>query len=414
MFNLVKTFMLLSSAMFCLAGCSIQKTEPEKFQIETAVKSDPALIAVPQKTLVSTEEVPSRLRQVAEALARKIIDHPEPYSQVFFSAEASPSPVKWLENQDFRIQGIDLVSYKTQRGINGPDLISLEMNLHFKDDLHRTASLVIKANYESGPEKLLMTSSFVRDMEPYFPETQAFLIEESLFEEIGSPDNDFSGFYSGIISRAVSLTPSDEDRRTRLKLDGMSIYERLGSIQQSGRKDYWIVVFSMDRLSPGADFEIFASGTPDGRSWIDEVQYHDFDGWRVGMFPLSFVLDWEIYYISVLYTPQENIFPESHDRIRIGLFVTERNYRDWPAFDYETAAQGPLARCGFLLNPEVSQDAEIIQSRLRDLGLIREVTGQWNRLSAEALIFFQQQKGLMPTGKWNPDIQKKLFWNTGL
>ena len=408
-----ETLILLALAMFCLAGCSAQKTGPVNFHVEPAVTSNPALIAVSQKTFVSGDEIPLHLRQVAEALARKFTDHPEPFSHALFLDDANPQPVIWLRNQDFRIQGIDLVSYRMENNDPGPDLITLEMRMNFKDDLHRTASLAIKASYESGPEEQVIISTSVRDMEPYFPETQAFMIEENLWEEIGFQDNDFFGFYEGIISRAVSLTPTDEDRRTRLRLDGMSVYERLGSIPQSGRKNYWIVVFTMDRLSRDAGFEIFASGTPDGQSWVDKVQYHDFDGWRVAMFPISLVLDWEIYYISALYTPQENIFSEFRERIRVGLFVTERNYRDWPAFDNETAAQGPLARCGFLLNPEVSQDAEIIQSRLRDLGLILEVTGQWTRLSAEALNFFQQQKGLLPTGKWDPDTQRELFWNSG-
>jgi len=414
MYKLGKTLMLLALVMICLAGCSAQKTRPVNFNVETAVRSDPAVIAVPQRTLVSNDRLPFHIRQIAEALARKITDHPEPYSQVFFSTDASPQPIRWLRDQDFRIVGIDLVNYRTEDNAFGPDLISIEMKMRFKDDLHRTASLVIRANYESGPEKMLITSSSVRDTDPYFPETQAFMVEENLLEEIDSPDNDFSGFYQGIVSRAVSLTPTDEDRRNRLRLDGMTIYERLVSMPQSERKDYWIVVFTMDRLSRDAGFEIIASGIPDGRSWIDEVQYHDFDGWRVGMFPLSLVLDWEIYYISALYTPDKNSFSGTHEKIRIGLFTTERNYRDWPAFDHETAAQGPLARNGIMLDPENHNDAQVVQSRLKGLGLIPEVTGHWDSRSEEAVRFFQQQQGLLPTGKWDPDTQKKLFWNTGL
>ncbi len=250
-------------------------------------------------------------------------------------------------------------------------------------------------------------------LDPDFPETQAFLVEDHIFERMGHPGPDFVKYYESVANNAVCLTPTDEDRRTKLRLDSMSVYERLVTLPQDARKDYQVVVFVMDRLSPDARLEVMASGSPLGHNWVERISYHDIENWRAATFPLTFALDWELFYISTLYTPGRPYFQGSDEKIRTGLFITERSYQDWPAFDRETASQGPLARCGFLLDPEEPEDSETIQARLKELGFLQEIEAEWGIESARALKYFQQQSGLAPTGEWDEAAQKELFWNTG-
>jgi hypothetical protein len=411
----MKTVALLTLVILFLTGCTAGRTSPISLQAETGVRPGAPVIAVPHKTLVPAHEIPLHVRKVTETLARIITGHPEKETHVSFAhAQAAPQPVEWLQSQDFRVQDIEMSCLGKDETSELPDHNTLELIMRFSDRLQRSASLMIRASYEAGPKGLVVTSSRVLELDPYFPETQAFLVEDHVFEKMDRADSSFAEFYESVVSSAVSLTPTDEDRRTRLGLDSMSVYERLAIMPNDKRRDYRVVVFVMDRLSPDAGLEIIASGSPFGHSWIDHVNYHDFDGWRTGVFPLNFALDWEIYYISTLYTPGRPYFPKTGERIRTGLFVTERNYLDWPAFDRETAAQGPLARCGFLLNPQDPRDARTIQARLKELGLAGEIEDQWGPRQEHALKIFQQQKNILPTGNWNQDTQKELFWNSGM
>ncbi len=409
-----KVTQLLLAVLF-LTACTAGRTCPVGLQAETGVRPGPPVITVPHKTLVPAHEIPLHVRKVTEALARKITGHPETYAHVSFAhAQAAPQTAEWIQSQDFQVQEIVLSSPGRDEASALPDHYTLELIMTFGDRLQRSASLMIRAEYQAAPQGLVVTSSRVLELDPYFPETLAFLVKDRIFENMARADSSFTDFYETVVSSAVSLTPSDEDRRTRLGLDSMSVYERLAMLPHERRRDYRVVIFVMDRLSPDAQLEIIASGSPLGHNWINHVSYHDFDGWRTGSFSLTFALDWDIYYISALYSPGRLYFSETGEKIRTGLFVTERNYQDWPAFDRETAAQGPLARCGFLLDPQDPRDARTIQARLKELGLANEIEDQWGVRQENALKIFQQQNNIPPTGNWNQDTQKELFWNSGL
>lgn len=406
--------MILTAFLYCLAGCSPQEIRPLVHQTESAMPQAPPVITVHEKTFVSSEQVPPGIRHITEALAREITGNPHAISSVKFTSGSRPGPVPWLAGQDFLVKEIDLLKLSREANEQGTETFMLEMKMNFRCPLQRTASLVIRTGYEPRPDQLTITSSSVQTVEPFFPEMQAFMVEEERFKGINPSQMDFPAFYSWVVSRAVSLTPSDEDRKIRLRLDRISVYERLSSLPHDLRSNYRVIIFAMERMHPRAGFKVSASGTPDGHNWADRIEYLDFDGWRTGMISLSIVLDWEVYYISALYSPYENLYPQQYPWVRTGLFTTEKNYRDWPAFDSETAAQGPLARCGFLLNPRVPHDARTIQARLKELGLALEITGAWDERSVKALKIFQLQKNLPPTGTWDQDTQKELFRDTGL
>lgn len=263
-------------------------------------------------------------------------------------------------------------------------------------------------------EQVRDTSLPNRQQEDTFPEVMAYIVEKNDMQVILDKKKDFKDFFQGVVSRAVSLTPTDEHRRVKLKLDRMSLVERLTNVPESERRQYMVVVMTMNKLGRNDGFDVQASGTPSGGNWLDNVQYIDLEGWRAGVFSMEFALDWEVFYIRAYHWPGDGHNDQTQGHKQVGYFIAERDYSHWPAFDPVTAAQGPVARCGFILDPEKPEDEKVIISRLKELGFIDKNHEGWDGQARKGLITFQKQEGLKATGDWNLKTQTRLFWGSGL
>lgn len=74
----------------------------------------------------------------------------------------------------------------------------------------------------------------------------------------------------------------------------------------------------------------------------------------------------------------------------------------------------PIATGSTLLNPAVPSDAEMIQTRLVELGLYRgPVDGIWGRGSRDGLKAFKEKNSLDNPEKWDKETQVLLFGGTG-
>ena len=63
-----------------------------------------------------------------------------------------------------------------------------------------------------------------------------------------------------------------------------------------------------------------------------------------------------------------------------------------------------------LLNPTITEDAKMIQTRLTDLGLYKgSIDGIWGKGSQAALRAFKAQNALSSPGKWDKETQMLLF-----
>jgi peptidoglycan hydrolase-like protein with peptidoglycan-binding domain len=77
-------------------------------------------------------------------------------------------------------------------------------------------------------------------------------------------------------------------------------------------------------------------------------------------------------------------------------------------------AKDPIASGLTLLNPAVQKDAQMIQTRLSDLGLYKgPIDGIWGKGSAAGLKAFKEQNALADPDKWDRETQVLLFRETG-
>jgi len=77
------------------------------------------------------------------------------------------------------------------------------------------------------------------------------------------------------------------------------------------------------------------------------------------------------------------------------------------------AEEGPISSGSILLNPAVSKDARVIQSRLAELGLYQgAIDGIWGKMSRAGLKSFKEQNSLENPEKWDKETQILLFRGT--
>ena len=412
MHKFVFVFISLLIALCIFSGCRDNKPAIYFSDVPSRDFSTAPEINIPPKDAVNPNKLPLHVTSAAEALARKIIGCTSSFSQAEFSTDGAHSWLfESLNEQDFQVSSIEIMRYSK----DSKDMtVSLEMYMHFQDRMGRTASFLVQADYKRLADKIVIERSDIQEKSPLFPRVQAFILYEEELRSKDLSDMTFKQFYYWTLDRALSLTPDDEHRRTKLNIDRMSVYQRMSMMPEAQTEKYSIVVLTMDRLASNSGFKIEVSGTPHGTNWIEEVTYHDFQGWRAGIFSLSFILDWEIYYVRALYGAKQENWTAKNKLKLVGLFSTERDYTHWPAFDGRTALQGPIARLGIMLEPENADDAGMIASRLHELGFLKNADNKCEEKLEEALKIFQHTRGLNPSGQWSAETQKKLFHDTGL
>ena len=343
------TVIYLLMAVCLLAGCRDNKPAIDFSAPPSRDFSTSPEIMVPPRHSVNPDNLPLHVRIAAEALAKNITGCTSSFPKAEFSTASNPSrPVEPLKEEDFQVNSIEVIRCSK----DSKDMtVSLEMYMHFQDRLGRIASFQVQVDYKRLAEKIVIERSDVQEKPPLFPRVQAFLLYEEELQGKDLSDITFNQFYNWTLDRAISLTPDDDHRRTKLNIDRMSVYQRLSMMPEAQTEKYSIVIFAMDRLTSNSVFKIEVSGTPYGTNWVEEVIYHDFQGWRAGIFSLSFILDWEIYYVRTLYGAKQEDWTAKNKLKLVGLFSTERDYTHWPAFDGRTALQGPIARLGIMLEP---------------------------------------------------------------
>jgi peptidoglycan hydrolase-like protein with peptidoglycan-binding domain len=81
-----------------------------------------------------------------------------------------------------------------------------------------------------------------------------------------------------------------------------------------------------------------------------------------------------------------------------------------PPQPQEKIVQDPIASASIVLNPLVPQDAQIIQTRLAQLGFYKgSIDGIWGKGSRGALQAFKERHSLEDANKWNKETQRALF-----
>jgi peptidoglycan hydrolase-like protein with peptidoglycan-binding domain len=102
--------------------------------------------------------------------------------------------------------------------------------------------------------------------------------------------------------------------------------------------------------------------------------------------------------------------PESWDKDTQILLFRGANLTAQPV---SVASQKPISSGLTLLDPAAPLDAQMIQSRLAELGLYRgAIDGKWGKMSRAALRSFKEKNGLSDPESWDKETQILLFHET--
>ncbi len=405
-----------------LAGCKVQQHIQET---RTQYETPPFEMPVPEFEVVSEDEVPGDVRLVTAAILEKMRHEKQSLETVRFARDGKHV----LSEPDFAFEGFNLDSviieeYQAQELSDEDYLCRLKGYLTFVDPLNRQTVNYYTAEYRMTSAGITIDKSAAFTVSPVFPETKAFILKEEHLEMAVRSAESFIELYAEVAAMAQSMTPTREEIRQKREQEEMSFFERLRSGTSTESKDQVMVIFVMNRLTPDAALEVVVSDTLHGRSSAVSPSFLDFNGWQVAAFGGDFAIDHDVFYTKVYYRPAPGVLPEGEEEVLVGLFTNEKNYED-PDVVQKTAhpepetrvkpqTEGPLAAGRVMLSTSSNDEAEVIQTRLAELGFYNmAIDGLWGPGSRKALQNYQESAGLDPHGEWNMQTQMKLFSGTG-
>jgi peptidoglycan hydrolase-like protein with peptidoglycan-binding domain len=401
-----------------LSGCGSQKSPFEK----SSIYDSPPFQVRASVDQIEKMHIPDDIKAVTAAIVQQLRKDSTGIPRVDFN----PSGVHLLAEDNFNYQGFavtdniiqDLWFMDTERNSS---LRRLEGSLIFRDILGRRAFTHYFIDYELFDDNIVILNSVARPVDPIFPNTQAFIVEAADLQAIANLNPDFNRFYAEVLSRAVSMTPTSEERMIRQELEEMSFFERIRKTPSTERDYYYMIIFVMDRIMPDAGIEVVVTSSLQDKSSQAESMYRDFDGWRVAIFGGNFAIDHDVFYAKTYYRPGPGVLPDNKDQVLVGLFATEKNYetqqrqtqvaaRPVTQQASYTPAEEHMALGRSSLNTSNRNDARVIQTRLAELGFYNmAIDGLWGQGSRTALQNFQRTKGLTASGEWNTQTQMILF-----
>lgn len=409
--------------VWAMTGCAVQQQLQQQLQQSRAVVETPPFeINPPKVDSIAADDVPGDVRLVTAAMVQKLRKDQKGIPRVNFDpAGAHYTPETRFNYRGFSVSGISINDHWAKDTGRKSFDCRVAGTMLFSDTLGRRAVVSFSADYELFRDRILIRNSLVQPVPPVFPNTRAFIIEGSELQAIVDRRPGFEDFFTGVVSKAHSMTPTAEERRERQELEKLSVFERLRRGTGIERQPNFMVVFVMDRLTPDAEIDVVVSRNPNDRVSMAKPVYRDFDGWRVAVFGGNFAIDHDVFYAQVLYRPAPGVLPEGNDRVMVGLFSSEKNYgvteasaRSIGRAGGGVSTEGPLGLGSYALDPSRRDEASLIQSRLAELGFYRmTVDGLWGPGSRRALEAYQRAVGLNPNGNWDMGTQRRLFSGTG-
>lgn len=404
---------LVMIAVLVLTGCKVQQhIQQSRSQFDQA----PFEVHPPEYDIVSEGEVSGDIRLVVAAIIEKMRKKTNPFQNVHFEKTGKHI----IEEPDFDFQGFAVQSIVIQ----DHQVTELDKNAYrcrldgyisFIDSVNRKTVNFFRTEYRMTQDGININKSATFTVNPYFPSTQAFIIEKDHLVHALDSAQGFPEFYSQVVTNAHKMIPTQEEIRQRKEIEEMSFFERLRNAPRIERQDNVMVIFVMDRITPDAEIDVVVSRRLHDRRSVVTPRYLDYDGWQVAAFGGSFAIDRDVFYTKVYYKPSPGVFPEGMDQVLVGLYTSEKNYEKLPEKTPPSlpAQEGPLAQGKKVLNPAENAEAILIQTRLAELGYYdMAIDGLWGPGSRGALEQFQRSSGLEASG-WNLQTQRSLFEGTG-
>jgi len=308
----------------------------------------------------------------------------------------------------FDVQNVAVTGYITAELEPGKVLAMLEGVILFKDMINRRAGVYFATQYVVFQDSINIVKSVVAGIPPDFPRVETYFIPDKTFKAAAPTLTNYVDYYLFAIENAEPMTYGEGESRMGLT------------------SDYYILTFCKDRIYEEASLAMRITDRPfgAGNKLAEGISIND-SGWRILIAGGKFAPGSSRFrfYVGVTYKQEE----DSHlPTVVVGEFLnTKKPYAPEPEDTAATAApedgaasprmsaEGPLASGTQFLNPVFPADVEIIQIRLRELGLYNyKIDRDFGPLTRKALDTFNERHGL-PKGQWSLGVQKELFKGTG-
>jgi hypothetical protein len=226
-------------------------------------------VKLPEPIATSLDQMPEDAAKVAAAIQKRMIGaRQEQVQKVRFDDDAGLEITQpWSTGEDFFPSGAQL--YLHQPTADDPSEKTTSGRLDFEGPLGRRASVRYDARYRPSEQGLIIRETRVTPIYSYFPEPIMFVVPAQAFLT-PYPDR-YGELFEYVGERAVN-------------------YAQPESVLAE-KKEYAILVFFLDRISPASKLEVKVSDDPQGiYGYKDSTKYIDFNGWRVALLPGHFTL----------------------------------------------------------------------------------------------------------------------------
>lgn len=306
----------------------------------------------------------------------------------------------------FDVQDVAVSGYTVNVIEPGSALVMLEGAILFKDVINRRAGVYFATQYIMDRDSINIVKSVMTGIPPDFPRVETFLIPQAKLKEAAAGLVSYTDYYLFAIENAEPMSYGE------------------GTAKSGFKNDYYIMSFCKDRIFEESSLSMDVTSRPDGKGnkLADSICIND-SGWRILIAGGKFApgSSQNKFYVNVAYRQDPTGYiPE----VVVGSFSNVKQdaaslaaaaQREVIEQGVQPAAsgEGPLARGDVYLNPIFPDDVEVLQIRLKALGLYTgKIDKNYGPLTKKALNAFNKQHGF-PKDQWNIGVQKELFKGTG-
>ncbi len=256
----------------------------------------------PMRTAVP-EQVPDHAKAAVNALVMRLRGMPEDRVEAETAVRGSGlvAPQPGFRYRGFSVRQVKFTNF--QAPAEGSGTLSLSGYLHFADDIGRSAAAAFSLRYAVAIDDIVFESARVEPLYPRQPRIESYVIPLDRAE-------------------AALAAAAGDHAALHARVSGNALPARGFGQLPAGAGDYVIFVFSMDRLGPGAEFEVLLSTDSGGTGGYggDTRYLISPQGWAAALVGGSFSLGGgQGFYVKVNHAPAAGGRKET-----VALFSTGR------------------------------------------------------------------------------------------
>ncbi|MBG0791482.1 MAG: peptidoglycan-binding protein [Desulfovibrionaceae bacterium] len=395
----------------------------------TSEPPPPKQVPAPEVISVPQHQSPDDIKLVTAALMEALRGGAVPVENVTFDPAGQHSVNETgFFYEEFDAYNVSVTGYEVSQIREGAAQALLEGVILFKDVLNRRAAVYYAAQYTVTQTRVTITKSVIRGIPSDFPRVETFFVPEKKLRGVTAPLTSFADYYLFAIENAEPMHYNEGESKTGIK------------------DKYVVMAFCKDRLFDESSLTMTVTDKAlgAGKKLGEAISLND-SGWRILMAGGEFApgSSRNKFFVTVSYK-QEAASHLPHVVVGDYRNVKSKHVEAAPAAAQPASGpapalappppgsapapapapapalaptpgkEGPLALGQAFLNPVFPEDVEVIQARLKALGLYTgKIDRDFGPLTKRALDRFNVKHGF-PKGQWGLDVQKALFKGTGL